>query len=85
MATSMHLVWSSTAPGSVVYETHAIEVVEEGGVHGEVVSERHEVTVHSRAQAEEIAAEHGYELYRDGEEWDSLPEEGGSLPEDAEG
>lgn len=75
MATSMHLVWSSAAPGSVVYETHAIEVVEEGGVHGEVVSERHEVPVRSRAHAEEIAAEHDYELYRDGEEWESLPEE----------
>ncbi|MFH8408189.1 hypothetical protein ACH4FX_25810 [Streptomyces sp. NPDC018019] len=75
MATSMHLVWSSAAPGSVVYETHAIEVVEEGGVHGEVVSERHEVTVRSRAHAEEIAAEHDYELYRDGPEWESLPEE----------
>ncbi|MER6047595.1 hypothetical protein ABT168_09030 [Streptomyces sp. NPDC001793] len=76
MATSMHLVWSSVETGIVVYETHSIEVVDDGGVHGEVASHRYETPVRSRAHAEEIAAENDYELFREGAEWDSLPEEG---------
>ncbi|WP_331771971.1 hypothetical protein OG948_51325 (plasmid) [Embleya sp. NBC_00888] len=76
MATSMHVVWKSEAAEHVVYETYSIEVVEDGGAHGEVVSNRHDTVIRSRAHAREIAAEHGYELFSDGDAWGSLPEEG---------
>jgi len=76
MSASMHLVWSQGAHGPVVYETHAIEVVQDAeGVHPEVTSHRHDVLVRSRQHAEAIAAEHGYELLRQGEVWNSLPDE----------
>ncbi|MEK8172590.1 hypothetical protein NKH77_35640 [Streptomyces sp. M19] len=71
----MHVVFSLTEPRRVIYETHSIETVTDGeGVHPTVRSETHEVTVDSRAQAEAIAAEEGYELLRKGDAWDSLPE-----------
>jgi hypothetical protein len=72
----MHLVWSPDADGRVIYETHAIEVVQDAeGVHPDVTSHRHEILVRSRQHAEAIAAEHGYELLRQGDAWDSLPDE----------
>jgi hypothetical protein len=72
----MHLVWSQDAHGRVVYETHAIEVVQDAqGVHPDVTSHHHDVLIRSRQHAEAIAAEHGYELLRQGEAWDSLPDE----------
>lgn len=73
MGTSMHVVWSSAEEGRVVYETYSITLAEDG-VHGAVDSRHHEIPVVSRKQAEEIAAEHGYELLRKGEVWESLPE-----------
>ncbi|MDT3399086.1 hypothetical protein RKE29_20965 [Streptomyces sp. B1866] len=75
MAVSMHVVWSKTEPGRVIYETHSIETVSDGqGVHATVNSNTHEVPLHSREHAESVAAEEGYELFRKGEAWESLPE-----------
>lgn len=75
MGTSMHVVWSKKEPGKVVYETYAIVPKENGGEsHAAVQSRRHEILVRSRAHAAQIAAEKGYELFGEGEAWDSLPE-----------
>lgn len=82
MAVSMHVVWSRAQPGCVIYETHAIATVTDGeGVHATVDSHTYEVPLHSRAEAESIAEEEGYELFRKGEAWESLPEEE-SVPEE---
>ncbi|MEU5032042.1 MULTISPECIES: hypothetical protein [Streptomyces] len=82
MAVSMHVVWSTAEPGRVIYETHAIETITDGeGVHATVNSHTYEVPLHSRAEAETIAEEDGYELFRRGEAWESLPEEE-SLPDE---
>jgi hypothetical protein len=76
MGTSMHVVWSKKEPGRVVYETYKIVATEKDDRREPTVrSRRHEVAVHSRAHAAEIAAEKGYELFGEGEAWDSLPEE----------
>jgi hypothetical protein len=76
MSASMHLVRIQDAQGRVVYETHAIEVIQDAeGVHPEVTSHRHDVIIRSRQHAEAIAAEHGYELLRQGDAWDSLPDD----------
>ncbi|MEU9792329.1 hypothetical protein AB0E27_17195 [Streptomyces sparsogenes] len=78
MAVSMHVVWSTAEPGRVIYQTHAIETITDGeGVHATVNSHTYEVPLHSRAEAESIAEEEGYELFRKGEAWESLPEEEG--------
>ncbi|MFD7502423.1 hypothetical protein ACWC5C_30995 [Streptomyces sp. NPDC001700] len=76
MAVSMHVVWSKTEPGRVIYETHSIETITDGkGVHATVDSHTYEISVGSRAEAESIADAEGYELFRKGEAWESLPEE----------
>ncbi|MGP3999570.1 hypothetical protein [Streptomyces sp. 8N706] len=76
MGTSMHVVWSKKDPGKVVYETYAIVTTEKGdSPQAAVRSRKHEVVVRSRTHAAEIAAEHGYELFGEGEAWESLPEE----------
>ncbi|MEU8570719.1 hypothetical protein AB0C51_20625 [Streptomyces pathocidini] len=78
MGTSMHVVWSKKEPGRVVYETYKIVAAagkDDGGPQPTVRSRRHEVPVRSRAHAAEIAAEKGYELFGEGEAWDSLPEQ----------
>ncbi|MGK5632842.1 hypothetical protein, partial [Streptomyces sp. URMC 123] len=73
MAVSMHVVWSTVEPGRVIYETHAIETVaDDDGVHATVNSKTYEVPLRSRAQAEMIAAEDGYDLRREGDAWNSL-------------
>ena len=75
MGTSMHVVWSKKEPGKVVYETYAIVPKGNGeNRHAAVRSHRHEVLVRSRTHAAQIAAERGYELFGEGEAWDSLPE-----------
>jgi hypothetical protein len=76
MAVSMHVVWSKAEPGCVIYETHAIETITDGeGVHPTVTSHTYEVSLRSRAHAESIAEDEGYELLRKGEAWESLPDE----------
>ncbi|ADI06962.1 hypothetical protein SBI_03841 [Streptomyces bingchenggensis BCW-1] len=86
MAVSMHVVWSTAEPGRVIYETHAIETITDGeGVHATVDSHTYEVPLHSRAEAETIAEEDGYELFRRGEAWESLPEEEEESLPDEEG
>jgi 16S rRNA C967 or C1407 C5-methylase (RsmB/RsmF family) len=76
MGTSMHVVWSEKEPGRVVYETHTIVPEEDdGNVRAAVRSRRHEEHVLSRAHAAQIAAGEGYELFGEGEAWESLPEE----------
>ncbi|WFB07425.1 hypothetical protein LRS74_10445 [Streptomyces sp. LX-29] len=76
MTRSMYVVWSTSEAGRAIYETHSIEAVaDDEGTHAEVTSETHEVPLHSRAQAQAIAAAEGYELHPGGEAWDSLPEE----------
>ncbi|MEE4595265.1 hypothetical protein V2J94_25830 [Streptomyces sp. DSM 41524] len=83
MAVSMHVVWSKCEPGRVIYETHSIETVTDGsGVHATVDSHTYEISLRSRAQAEFIADEEGFELYRKGEAWESLPEEEGLAEEE---
>ncbi|MBH5336986.1 hypothetical protein IHE55_20345 [Streptomyces pactum] len=76
MAVSMYVVRSATEPERVVYETHAIEAVaDRAGVHAEVQSRTHDVTLRSKAHARAIAEADGYELREDGEAWESLPED----------
>jgi hypothetical protein len=76
MGTSMHVVWSKKAPDQVVYETYAIVATEkDDSPQPAVKSRRHEVRIRSRTHAAEIAAEHGYELFGEGEAWESLPED----------
>ncbi|MFG2195753.1 hypothetical protein [Streptomyces sp. NPDC048639] len=76
MGTSMHVVWSKKEPRQVVYETYKIVAAEKAeGPEPTVRSRRHEVHVRSRAHAAEIAADKGYELFGEGEAWESLPEE----------
>ncbi|MDX6330009.1 MAG: hypothetical protein QOI83_2392 [Streptomycetaceae bacterium] len=76
MSASMHLVRLQDTQGYIVYETHAIDVFQDAdGVHPQVTSHRYEVRIRSRQHAEAIAAEHGYDLLRHGDAWDSLPDE----------